>query len=80
MGKGHPTADFAVRHALVSAVNLKQIGSVATGGLGKPATNLGEVAPTPCTGDTVTGNVPPHDPAKAAASLTEAGWTKAGGV
>ncbi|MFI0419131.1 ABC transporter substrate-binding protein [Spongiactinospora sp. 9N601] len=79
-GKGHPTADFAVRHALVGAVDLKQIGSVATGGLGKPATNLGEVAPTPCTGDTVTGNVPPHDPAKAAASLTEAGWTKTGGV
>ncbi|GHF97259.1 ABC transporter substrate-binding protein [Streptomyces hydrogenans] len=75
-----PTAAQAVRRALVGALDLKRIGSVATGGTGTFATNLGETPPTPCTGDTVTGNVPPHDPAKAAAELTGAGWKKNGGV
>ncbi|MBT2506045.1 ABC transporter substrate-binding protein [Streptomyces sp. ISL-98] len=77
-GSGHPTADPAVRKALVGALDLKQIGSVATGGTGKPATNLGEIAPTPCTGDTVTGNLPAHDTARAAEALTSAGWKKTG--
>ncbi|MGY3334206.1 peptide/nickel transport system substrate-binding protein [Streptomyces filamentosus] len=75
-----PTAAQAVRRALVGALDLKRLGSVATGGTGTPATNLGETPPTPCAGDTVTGNVPPHDPAKAAAELTGAGWRKNGGV
>lgn len=78
-GPGHPTADVAVRRALIGSLNLTQIGSVASGGTGKPATNLGEISPTPCTGDTVTGNLPPYDVAKAAAELTGAGWTKTGG-
>ncbi|MBS2532765.1 ABC transporter substrate-binding protein [Catenulispora sp. NF23] len=76
---GHDTADPAVRKALVEALDLKQIGSVATGGTGQPATTIGEVAPSPCTGDSVTGNLPAHDPAQAAADLTAAGWTKGGG-
>ncbi|NRQ38279.1 ABC transporter substrate-binding protein [Nonomuraea sp. NN258] len=75
---GHPTADLPVRRALVGALDLTQIGHVASGGIGKPATNLGEIPPTPCTGDTVAGNVPPYDAARAAAALTEAGWTKSG--
>ena len=75
-----PTADPAVRKALVEALDLKQIGTVATGGTGKPATGIGEVAPSPCTGDTVAGNVPAHDAAQAAADLTAAGWTKIGGA
>ncbi|MFF7780335.1 ABC transporter substrate-binding protein [Streptomyces tanashiensis] len=75
-----PTAAQAVRRALVGALDLQRLGSVATGGTGTPATNLGETPPTPCTGDTVTGNVPPHDPAKAEAALTGAGWRKNGGV
>ncbi|MER8047679.1 ABC transporter substrate-binding protein [Streptomyces sp. NPDC094032] len=74
-----PTTAQAVRRALVGALDLKRLGSVATGGTGTPATNLGETPPTPCTGDTVTGNVAPHDPAKAEAELTGAGWRKNGG-
>ncbi|MER5611071.1 ABC transporter substrate-binding protein [Streptomyces sp. NPDC002215] len=77
---GRPTADLAVRRALVSVLDLKQLGSVATGGKGRTPTRTGEIAPTPCTGDTVKGNLPAHDPAKAAAALTAAGWTKSGGT
>ncbi|MFD0339842.1 ABC transporter substrate-binding protein [Streptomyces sp. NPDC127117] len=77
---GRPTADLAVRKALVSVLDLKQLGSVATGGKGKPATGIGEIAPTPCTGDTVTGNLPAHDTAQAAAALNAAGWKKSGGT
>ncbi|WP_413752061.1 ABC transporter substrate-binding protein [Streptomyces sp. R-74717] len=77
---GRPGADPAVRKALVSVLDLKQLGNVATGGKGRPATAIGETAPTPCTGDTVTGNLPGHDPAQAAAALTAAGWAKTGGT
>ncbi|MFJ7198845.1 MULTISPECIES: ABC transporter substrate-binding protein [unclassified Streptomyces] len=77
---GRPTADLAVRKALVSVLDLRQLGNVATGGKGKPATSIGEIAPTPCSGDTVKGNLPAHDTAKAATALTEAGWTKSGGT
>ncbi|WP_329191719.1 ABC transporter substrate-binding protein [Streptomyces sp. NBC_01435] len=77
---GRPTAELAVRKALVSVLDLKQLGSVATGGKGRPPTGIGENAPTPCSGDTVTGNLPAHDTAKAAAALTGAGWTKSGGT
>ncbi|MFF1649461.1 ABC transporter substrate-binding protein [Streptomyces sp. NPDC058240] len=77
---GRPTADLAVRKALVSALDLEQLGNVATGGKGRPATGIGEIAPTPCSGDTVKGNLPAHDPAKAAAALTGAGWVKSGGT
>ncbi|MFD4759654.1 ABC transporter substrate-binding protein [Streptomyces sp. NPDC058439] len=77
---GRPTADPAVRKALVSVLDLRQLANVATGGKGKPATGIGETAPTPCTGDTVTGNLPAHDTARAAAELTAAGWAKNGGT
>ncbi|WP_405749423.1 ABC transporter substrate-binding protein [Streptomyces sp. NBC_00012] len=77
---GRPTADLAVRKALISVLDLKQLGNVATGGKGRPATGIGEIAPTPCTGDTVTGNLPAHDTEQAAAALTAAGWTKSGGT
>lgn len=76
---GHDTADPMVRKALVEALDLKQIGSVATGGAGQPSTTIGEFAPTPCTGDSVTGNLPAHDPAQASADLVAGGWTKGGG-
>ncbi|MFF1912705.1 ABC transporter substrate-binding protein [Streptomyces sp. NPDC058239] len=77
---GRPGADPAVRKALVAVLDLKQLGNVATGGKGKPATAIGETAPTPCTGDTVTGNLPAHDTAQAAAALTAAGWARSGGT
>ncbi|WP_042457662.1 ABC transporter substrate-binding protein [Streptacidiphilus jiangxiensis] len=78
-GAGHATADEAVRRALLSALDLQQIGSVATGGTGTPATNL-ETGPTPCTGNSVAGNLPAQSLTQAAAELTAAGWAKTGGV
>jgi peptide/nickel transport system substrate-binding protein len=77
---GRATGDPAVRRALVTAADLGQVGSVASGGRNVPPANLGEAAPTPCPQDSVTGNVPGHDPARAAADLTAAGWAKTGGV
>ncbi|MFF9349458.1 ABC transporter substrate-binding protein [Streptomyces sp. NPDC014734] len=77
---GRPGADPAVRRALVGVLDLKELRNVATGGKGGPATAIGETAPTPCTGDTVTGNLPAHDPGRAADALTAAGWTKNGGT
>ncbi|MEU7182056.1 MULTISPECIES: ABC transporter substrate-binding protein [Streptomyces] len=77
---GHPTAETAVRKALVAVLDLQQLGNVAIGGRGKPATGIGETGPTPCTGDSVTGNLPAHDPAQAAAALTAAGWAKRDGT
>ena len=79
-GAGHATADEAVRRALLSVLNLQQIGSVATGGTGAPPTNLGETPPTPCTGNSVAGNLPAQSLTQAAAELTAAGWAKSGGV
>jgi peptide/nickel transport system substrate-binding protein len=79
-GSAHATADQAVRRALLSSADLQQIGAVATGGSGTPATNLGETAPTPCGGDSVAGNLPPDSTAQAAAELTAAGWARSGGV
>ncbi|MEV5574689.1 ABC transporter substrate-binding protein [Spirillospora sp. NPDC052269] len=76
---GHTTGDPVVRRALVTAVDLGQIGAVASGGKNVPPTNLGEVAPTPCPQNSVAGNVPGRDTARAAADLTAAGWAKSGG-
>ncbi|OPC78606.1 hypothetical protein B4N89_30990 [Embleya scabrispora] len=73
------TADVRVRRALLSALDLKQIGAVATGGKGMAPLRLGITMGPPCTEDSVTGNLPPHDPAQAAALMREAGWKKSGG-
>ncbi|MFI1379676.1 ABC transporter substrate-binding protein [Embleya sp. NPDC020886] len=75
---GHPTADERVRRALVQALDLRQLGSVATGGEGTPSKGLGLVEPRMCPGDNIAGNLPAHDLAQAAAELTAAGWTKSG--
>lgn len=73
------TADPQVRMALITALNLKQIGAVATGGKGVAPRRLGVTMGPPCTDDAITGNIPPHDVAKAAETLREAGWKKSGG-
>jgi peptide/nickel transport system substrate-binding protein len=73
-----PTADEAVRRALIQALDLKQLGVVSSSDAPQPATSIGEIAPTPCTADTVTGNVAPFDLAAAANGLTAAGWAKDG--
>ncbi|WP_433605229.1 ABC transporter substrate-binding protein [Dactylosporangium sp. CA-139114] len=76
---GHVTADEPVRRALVQAADLKQLGSVATSGRPADPKHIGELDPAPCGDDVVSGNVPPHDAAAAAAALTGAGWAKDGG-
>ncbi|MYS86730.1 ABC transporter substrate-binding protein [Embleya scabrispora] len=75
---GHPTADEHVRRALIHALDLGQIGTVATGGKGVPSKGLGLAEPKMCPADNITGNLPAHDRAQAAAELTAAGWTKSG--
>jgi peptide/nickel transport system substrate-binding protein len=72
------TADPLVRRALVAALDLKQIGAVATGGKGKEPVRLGITMAPPCTTDSVTGNLPPHDLARASELMRTAGWTKSG--
>lgn len=74
---GHPTADPAVRKALVQALDLQQVGKVLTNGNGKKPTGLITLTPKPCSGDTVSGNVPGHDLSAAKSALDAAGW-KAG--
>ncbi|MEV4568903.1 ABC transporter substrate-binding protein [Nonomuraea sp. NPDC049419] len=75
-GDDRPTSDPAVRKALTQAIDLKELAGIASSGTGKPPTGL-VLHPRPCQGDTVTGHVPAHDPAAAAAALDAAGW-KAG--
>lgn len=72
-GKDRPTRDPAVRKALTQLINLTELGGIASGGTGRPATTL-VLKPSPCPGDSVAGHVPGHDPAAAAAALDAAGW------
>lgn len=67
---GHPAANPAVRKALVEALNLGQIGKVATSGLGLKMTQLSLQNFTPCVGNSVTGSVPAFNPAAAKAALS----------
>ncbi|MGP3931727.1 ABC transporter substrate-binding protein [Nonomuraea sp. KM88] len=75
-GDDRPAHDPDVRRALTQAVNLKELAGIASSGTGRPATGL-VMEPRPCKGDSVTGHVPAHDAAAAAAALDAAGW-KAG--
>jgi peptide/nickel transport system substrate-binding protein len=78
---GEPTADLAVRKALVQALDLQQLGQVTTSGTGKPATGLIATGSGPCSGDSVTGSFPGFDVNAAKSALDAAGWTVgAGGV
>jgi peptide/nickel transport system substrate-binding protein len=65
---GHPAADPRVRRALIQAMNLRQIGSVATAGRGVPVTTLTRQDVTPCAGNSVTGSLPAYN-AQAARSV-----------
>lgn len=56
---GLPTADEAVRKALVQGVDLKELLAVTTSGTGKAPTSL--VTDGPCDADTVSGNLPAQD-------------------
>ncbi|MGH3301407.1 MAG: ABC transporter substrate-binding protein [Streptosporangiaceae bacterium] len=72
---GHPGASETVRQALLMALNLPQVGTVLTQGQGVPAAGLVTVTPKACSGNTVAGNLPTYDPAKARTLLDQAGWT-----
>ncbi|WIX98543.1 ABC transporter substrate-binding protein [Amycolatopsis mongoliensis] len=71
---GRPGHDESVRRGLTQALDLARLGSVLTDGTGTPSTGMVTAAMTPCPGDTVTGNLPVHDPAAAASALDTAGW------
>jgi peptide/nickel transport system substrate-binding protein len=73
------TADPQVRRALVTAIDLRQLGAVATGGKGVRPTRLGTAMSPPCPVDSVTRHVPTHDVERAAELLRAAGWKKSGG-
>src|SRR5262249_24099490 len=73
---GHPAANPAVRKALVQALNLNQIGTVATSGKGLKMTQLSLQNFTPCAGDSVTGNVPSNNPSAAKSARASAGTLK----
>ena len=66
---GHPAADATVRRAMIRAMNLRQIGTVATSGRGVRVTSLVRQDLTPCPGDTITGVVPAYSPSAARAVL-----------
>lgn len=72
---GHATADQSVRQALLTGIDLPQVGTVLDQGQGSAATGLLQVQPWPCAGNTVQGNLPAFDTAKAAGLLQQAGWT-----
>ncbi|GAB2834346.1 ABC transporter substrate-binding protein [Actinocorallia aurea] len=76
-GDDRPGASSEVRKALVQALNLDELRTIASGGNGDPATHLTSLAPDPCRGDAVTGNLPSFDASAAASALDAAGW-KAG--
>ena len=69
---GRPLATARVRRAVVQAMNLNQIGGVATSGRGLPMTQLTRQDVTPCAGNTVKGSVPPYNPSAARSVLSGA--------
>ena len=73
--EGLPTADVAVRQALMGAVDLQELMSVQTAGNGVLATGLAEILPKACPGDTVGAILTAGADVEAAAQLLdEAGW------
>ena len=73
---GHPGSNPAVRKAIVQALNLSQVGTVATSGQGLKMTQLSLQNFTPCAGNSVTGSVPAYNPGAARSVLSSAGNLK----
>ena len=71
---GRPGADPQVRLALVTGSDMNALMKVATNGKGTPSTGLVTSDPKPCGQDTVTGNLPAYDVAKAKSILDADGW------
>ena len=66
---GRPLANARVRRAVVQALNLNQIGGVATSGRGLPMTQLTRQDVSPCAGNSVAGSVPRYNPQAARSVL-----------
>ncbi len=77
--EGRPTADAAVRQALVQAVDLGQLQQVLTAGQGTAATTFAVLPPVACPGDSISPALPTYDAAAAGAILDEAGYLMADG-
>lgn len=73
---GLPGADPAVRRALTQSLDLAELATITSQGTGETSTGLATLSPRPCRVDSVTGHLPAHDPAAAAAELDAAGWTR----
>lgn len=67
---GHPTASAAVRKGIVQALQLGQVGKVFTSGNGVPMKQLTLQTFTPCSGNSVKGNVPKHNLTAAQSALS----------
>ena len=72
--EGRPTADHAVREALVQALDLDQLRLVIAGGEGTVPKSLVTISPNPCRADLVEDFLPDLDPDAAAEALDDAGW------
>lgn len=72
---GHATANQKVRTAIISALDLPELGQVIGQGLGSAPTGLVTLTPKACPGDTVTGTLPAYSTSRAASLLDQAGWT-----
>lgn len=73
--EGQPGSDPEVRQALLSALNIEALATVATGREDSQSVGLVTTEPQPCQGDTVSGNLPTYDVEAAASALDAAGWT-----
>lgn len=71
--EGNPTAEMAVRQALIQSVDLDDLVAVHTGGRGYLATSLLSYVPRPCVYNSV-GSVPSFDMDAAHDLLDNAGW------
>jgi peptide/nickel transport system substrate-binding protein len=77
---GQAGADVTVRRALIADLSLPAVAKVDTGGSGQAADGL-IASPKICGGNTMTGNVPAYNPARAKTMLEQDGWTAgAGGI
>jgi len=75
-GAGRPTADPAVREALVTGVDRAAMAKVATGGNGQDVTSLITLPPNPCgTSSSLSDSLPAVDQDRARQLLDGAGWT-----
>jgi peptide/nickel transport system substrate-binding protein len=67
---GHATASASVRRGIVQTLQLGQLGKVFTSGDGVPMKQLTLQTFTPCSGNSVKGNVPKHNAAAASSALS----------